>query len=148
MSDRVRAALRPLARAARSAAAWSRGLASSVAGCRGPDGGWPESWLDRLSDTSKTPAGRHWPVAPDRSIVTCEGMMNPSGERAEGYNPKDAGDLWHTVNQQDWHICELSHAGIASRAYVPGPYSPRESVPAAWDREYLARMSDGMAPRA
>ena len=28
-------------------------------------------------------------------------------------------------------------AGDCSRAYQPGPYSPRESIPAAWDREYL-----------
>ncbi len=77
-----------------------------------------------------------WPVAPNRSIVTCEWMMNPSGEGAAGYNPKDAVDLWHTVNQQDWHICELSQAGVSSRMYRPGPYSPRESIPAAWDRAY------------
>jgi Rieske 2Fe-2S family protein len=41
------------------------------------------------------------------------------------------------TNKQDWHVCELSQQGIASRAYQPGPYSPRESIPAAWDREYL-----------
>ncbi|MGH7937428.1 MAG: SRPBCC family protein, partial [Bryobacteraceae bacterium] len=39
--------------------------------------------------------------------------------------------------RQDWHVCELSQQGISSRAYTPGPYSPRESIPAAWDREYL-----------
>lgn len=81
-----------------------------------------------------------WPTAPDRSIVTCEWMMNPAGEGREGYDPKDAVDLWHTVNQQDWHICEMSQAGVSSRAYVPGPYSPRESIPAAWDRAYLQAM--------
>jgi hypothetical protein len=34
-------------------------------------------------------------------------------------------------------VCELSQQGIASRAYTPGPYSSRESIPAAWDRYYL-----------
>jgi phenylpropionate dioxygenase-like ring-hydroxylating dioxygenase large terminal subunit len=37
------------------------------------------------------------------------------------------------VNRQDLHVCELSQQGITSRAYQPGPYSPRESIPAAWD---------------
>jgi len=42
--------------------------------------------------------------------------------------------LWN-FKWQDWHVRELSQQGIASRAYQPGPYSPRESIPAAWDRE-------------
>ena len=46
------------------------------------------------------------------------------------------------TNRQDWHVCELSQQDISSRAYQPGPYSPRESIPAAWDREYLRAMED------
>ena len=42
------------------------------------------------------------------------------------------------TNKQDWHVCELSQQGIASRAYQPGPYSARESLPAAWTEEHLA----------
>jgi Rieske 2Fe-2S family protein len=44
------------------------------------------------------------------------------------------------TNQQDWHICELNQQGVTSRAYTPGPYSPRESLLAAFDREYLRAM--------
>ena len=66
--------------------------------------------------------------------------MNPDAEQAAGYNPRDAVELWHTVNRQDWHICEMSQAGVSSRMYRPGPYSPRESIPAAWDRAYLDAM--------
>ena len=29
---------------------------------------------------------------------------------------------------------------LVERALEPGPYSPRESIPAAWDREYLRMM--------
>ena len=32
------------------------------------------------------------------------------------------------TNRQDWHVCELSQAGISSRAYTPGPYSNREDL--------------------
>lgn len=81
-----------------------------------------------------------WPVAPDRSIVICEWMMHPDSVSSPGYDPAGPVDLWHTVNAQDWHICEMSQAGVSSRAYKPGPYSPRESIPAAWDREYLRRL--------
>jgi Rieske 2Fe-2S family protein len=81
-----------------------------------------------------------WPVAPDRSLVICEWMMPRDASEAPNYDPQGPVELWHTVNAQDWHICELSQAGVSSRAYRPGPYSPRESIPAAWDRTYLEAM--------
>ena len=84
-----------------------------------------------------------WPIAPDRSIVTCEWMMHPDSLQAPGFDPAGPVELWHTVNSQDWHICERSQAGVSSRRYQPGPYSPRESIPAAWDRAYLERLGRG-----
>jgi glycine betaine catabolism A len=89
-----------------------------------------------------------WPHSPRETKVTSEWMFHPDTTARPDFDPSDAVEFWDVTNTQDWHICELSHAGIASRAYVPGPYSPRESVPAAWDREYLARMNDGAGPRA
>jgi Rieske 2Fe-2S family protein len=38
------------------------------------------------------------------------------------------------TNRQDWHVCELSQAGISSPAYVPGPYSNREDLLYAFDQ--------------
>ena len=58
--------------------------------------------------------------------------------------PDDAVSFWDLVNRQDWDIVERSQLGIASRRYEPGPYSPRESISAAWDREYLRLMNDRM----
>ena len=77
------------------------------------------------------------PVEPMRSRVVCEWMVHPDAPAAAGYNIEDAEEFWDRTNRQDWHICEQSQLGISSRAYVPGPYSPRESIPAAWDRTYL-----------
>ena len=83
-----------------------------------------------------------WPMSPDRTRVVCDWYFHPdaAGMSDPGYNPKDAVEFWDMTNKQDWHVCELSQQGIASRAYQPGPYSPRESIPAAWDQEYLRRM--------
>ena len=77
------------------------------------------------------------PIEPARSVVICEWMVHPDAPAAQGYNIQDAEEFWDRTNRQDWHICEQSQLGISSRAYVPGPYSPRESIPAAWDRTYL-----------
>lgn len=100
---------------------------------------WPNMMLSLHPDYANWYAV--WPVAPDRSVVTCEWMVHPD-TLAQGLDGRGAVELWHTVNAQDWHICEMSQAGVSSRAYQPGPYSPRESIPAAWDREYLGEMHE------
>jgi Rieske 2Fe-2S family protein len=84
-----------------------------------------------------------WPLSPARTRIVCDWYFHPdaAGMSGPGYNPGDAVEFWDMTNKQDWHVCELSQQGIASRAYQPGPYSPRESIPAAWDREYLRRMA-------
>lgn len=82
------------------------------------------------------------PVAPDRTVVESEWMFNPSNDGDPAFNPDDAIKFWDVTNRQDWDICERSQLGISSSRYEPGPYSPRESIPAAWDREYLRMMSE------
>ncbi len=77
------------------------------------------------------------PLAPNRTLIACEWLFHPDAPARPDFAPDDAVAFWDTVNRQDWHICELSQAGVTSRAYRPGPYSPRESLAAAWDREYL-----------
>ena len=77
------------------------------------------------------------PHSPERTLILCDWFFHPDAFKHNDFNPDDAIQFWDIVNRQDWHVCELSQEGIASRAYQPGPYSPRESIPAAWDREYL-----------
>jgi phenylpropionate dioxygenase-like ring-hydroxylating dioxygenase large terminal subunit len=84
-----------------------------------------------------------WPRTPTASRVVCEWMVHPDAPRAPGYNIQDAEEFWDRTNRQDWHICERSQLGVSSRMYQPGPYSPRESIPAAWDRAYLRALERG-----
>ncbi len=83
-----------------------------------------------------------WPQSPERTLILCDWFFHPeaAGVGDPSYNPDDAVEFWDMTNKQDWHVCELSQQGIASRAYQPGPYSPRETIPAAWDREYLRHL--------
>jgi glycine betaine catabolism A len=83
-----------------------------------------------------------WPQSPERTLIVCDWLFHPDAARAGQavYNPNDAIEFWDTTNKQDWHVCELSQQGIASRAYEPGPYSSRERIPAAWDEYYLSAM--------
>ncbi len=78
-----------------------------------------------------------WPQAPDHTHVECEWLFHPDSFAQPDFDPNDAVNFWDMTNRQDWHICELSQQGVSSRVYAPSPYSSRESIPAAWDREYL-----------
>jgi glycine betaine catabolism A len=75
-----------------------------------------------------------WPIAPSRTINVCEWHFQPSELARPDFNASDAVDFWDVTNRQDWHVCELSQAGISSRAYTPGPYSNREDLLYAFDQ--------------
>ncbi len=81
-----------------------------------------------------------WPQSPERTLIVCDWFFHPEAFKRSNFNPEDAVEFWDMVNRQDWHVCELSQQGISSRAYDPGPYSARESIPAAWDEYYLRQM--------
>ena len=81
-----------------------------------------------------------WPQSPERTLIVCDWLFHPDAFNRKDFNPQDAIEFWDTTNKQDWHVCELSQQGISSRAYQPGPFSSRESIPAAWDEYYLRIM--------
>jgi Rieske 2Fe-2S family protein len=81
-----------------------------------------------------------WPQSPERTLIVCDWLFHPDAFSRKDFNPQDAIEFWDMTNKQDWHVCELSQQGISSCAYEPGPYSPRESIPAAWDEYYLRQM--------
>lgn len=80
------------------------------------------------------------PQSPEHTLILCDWLFDPEAFKRTEFDPDDAVEFWDMVNKQDWHVCELNQHGISSRAYEPGPYSARESIPAAWDCEYLRHM--------
>jgi Rieske 2Fe-2S family protein len=80
-----------------------------------------------------------WPKAVDRTEIICEFHFHPAEMSKPNFEANDAIDFWDLTNKEDWKICELSQAGIQSRAYQPGPYSNRETLLHAFDQMVLAR---------
>jgi Rieske 2Fe-2S family protein len=78
-----------------------------------------------------------WPRGVDRTEVICEWHFHPDEMIKPGFHMDDAVDFWDLTNREDWGIAEQSQAGIASRAYRPGPYSAREALLYAFDRMVL-----------
>lgn len=83
-----------------------------------------------------------WPQGPDRTINICEWFFHPSAMARADFSPDDAVEFWDLTNRQDWHVCELSQAGISSRAYTPGPYSNREDLLYAFDQMIVRLHND------
>jgi Rieske 2Fe-2S family protein len=75
-----------------------------------------------------------WPKAVDRTEILCEFYFHPDEMAKPDFQADDAIQFWDSVNREDWHIVEMSHAGIQSRAYTPGPYSHRETLLHAFDQ--------------
>ena len=80
------------------------------------------------------------PLAVDRTEVTCAWLFDAETMTRSGFDPSDAVDFWDLTNRQDWHVSELTQAGVASKAYAPGPYANAEGLLAAFDRHYLSVM--------
>ncbi len=81
-----------------------------------------------------------WPTGPTETHIVSDWFFHPNAVAHADFDPSGAIEFWDVTNRQDWAICEQSQLGVFSRAYTPGPYSPRESIPAAWDRTYLRAM--------
>jgi Rieske 2Fe-2S family protein len=80
------------------------------------------------------------PVGVSFTRVESEWLFHRETAADAASNARDAIEFWDLTNRQDWDIVAQSQLGITSRRYAPGPYSARESIPAAWDREYLRWM--------
>ena len=81
-------------------------------------------------------------VAPYHTRIVCQWLYHPEAITTDGFDPQPTLDLWDEINRQDWRVSELTQEGVGSRAYRPGPYSALETMPAAFDREYLRAMGE------
>lgn len=82
-----------------------------------------------------------WPLAPGRTRIECDWLFHPDSRDATRWNPEDGISFWDQTNREDWQVSELTQLGVASSRYQPGPYSNREAMLAAFDREYLREMN-------
>lgn len=83
------------------------------------------------------------PKGVGRTEVICEWHFRPESAVAEDFAPQGAVDFWDATNRQDWRVCEQMQLGLGSRAYRPGPYSPREDLLYAFDRLVLKAEESG-----
>ena len=79
-----------------------------------------------------------WPKGPDRTLIACEFLFHETEIRKPGFDASDVVDFWDIVNRQDWRVCESVQAGMKSRGFRGGFYSPMED-PSLDIRRYLEK---------
>jgi Rieske 2Fe-2S family protein len=84
-----------------------------------------------------------WPVAPDRTALVGEWHFHADEIARPGFVSEDAIQFWDRTNREDWAISERSQRGIASRGYMPGPYSKRETQLWDFDQFLLRKVGGG-----
>ena len=82
------------------------------------------------------------PQAVDRTDIVCTWLFHPEAIAKPDFDPAPAVDFWDLTNRQDWDVSEKAQQGIASRSYVPGPYSNREELLFALDRWVLDQLGE------
>ena len=65
--------------------------------------------------------------------------------QAEGFDPSDAVGFWDQVNREDWHVCEITQKGMASRGFEPGRYTSEEFDVHAFDVMVADRYMEALA---
>ncbi len=82
------------------------------------------------------------PLEPRRTRIVCEWYFEPETIARPNFDPSDAVEFWDRTNRQDWHVCELTQLGVASRAYTPGPLTDAEGLLWAFGQHYRRRMGE------
>ncbi len=60
------------------------------------------------------------PLAPDCSIVICDWLFDPEEMAKPDFEPLDAVEMFHRVNEQDFMACQWCQENMTSRAYKDG----------------------------
>ena len=82
-----------------------------------------------------------WPKEPGVTYVVCEWHFDPEVMKRSDFDPSDAVGFWDMTNKQDWHVCEISQLGVASKGYIPGPFTHQEELLYEFDRFVLDRLA-------
>lgn len=128
--------------------------------CKKLLGGFTEKSLGGLSFWTQPNSWHHFmsdhvvsfsviPLSPGRTLVRTTWCVHKDAVEGVDYSVDNLTAVWNATNDQDRRLVETSHAGVASSAYEPGPYSPfTEALVDAFCNWYVNRMRAGVsAPR-
>jgi Rieske 2Fe-2S family protein len=60
------------------------------------------------------------PVGPEETRVICDWLFAADEVARPEFDPSDAVEVFDITNKQDWEVCELTQAGVRSKAFARG----------------------------
>ncbi len=81
----------------------------------------PNSWNHLQADHCLS--FRVLPISATETLVTTKWLVHENAVEGVDYDLDNLKRVWSRTNAQDRYFVELTQAGVASRAYQPGPYS-------------------------
>ena len=79
-------------------------------------------------------AWRMTPHGPGKISIVTEWFFEPESIEMPDFDP--------SPSTQFWTICQQTYLGVSSGAYSPGLWSSQETIPQAFEREYLRQLGD------
>ncbi len=83
----------------------------------------PNTWNHLQADHSI--AFRVLPLGPQQTAVTTWWLVHKDAQEGVDYDVENLTKVWAATNDQDRELAETNQRGINSKAYEPGPYSPK-----------------------
>ena len=84
----------------------------------------PNNWNHFLSDHIMH--FRILPLSANRTELRTTWLVHEDAVEGVDYDVEMITSVWRATNDQDARLAANNHLGIASKAYVPGPYAPSE----------------------
>lgn len=82
----------------------------------------PNSWHHFMSD--HIVSFSVLPLAAGQTLLRTRWLVHKDARENVDYNVEHLTAVWKATNEQDCSLVARAHQGIASSAYLPGPYSP------------------------
>lgn len=103
----------------------------------------PNAWFHFLGDHAVTFSAL--PVSANRTLVRSTWLVHEDAQEVVDYDLDELTFVWAATNAQDAAFVARAHAGIASPAYVEGPYLPSEYQVEAFVNWYITRLREHFA---
>jgi len=103
----------------------------------------PNSWHHLMSDHAITFCAL--PLGPDRTLLRTTWLVHKDAVEGVDYDLANLVAVWQATNRQDADLVGITQAGVGSRGYTPGPYSPHtEGLVEEFCAWYVERMTAGL----
>jgi Rieske 2Fe-2S family protein len=103
----------------------------------------PNNWNHFLAD--HIIHFRILPLSANRTALRTTWLVHEDAVEGVDYDIETLTSVWRATNTQDARLAANNHLGVASKAYVPGPYAPSEFMLRNFTNWYAGKLAEHLA---